>query len=189
MDDKLNPRRRLIKNTMLEVLSVVLIIVSIAFVVLTVKLIKAENAPSTSIYNYEVCNGDCHRVYELEHKVDVPDNEKVDMPISKLRSHYTSGIDRARTGLPGDENWYIEWLRAADKNIPDDADYSDMIGYAAVVDYSLPLESECRLDYIKLPDSGFEEFSQYRRYSDYFYSNLVRIKSFNSELMLCAMSD
>lgn len=189
MDDKLNPRRRLIKNTMLEVLSVVLIIVSIAFVVLTVKLIKAENAQSTSIYNYEICNGDCHRVYELEHKVDVPDSEKVDMPIERLRSHYTSGIDRARTGLPGDENWYIEWLRAADKHISADADYADMIGYAAVVNYSLPLESEYRLDYIKLPDSGFEEFSQYRRYSDYFYSNLVRIKSFNGKLMLCTVSD
>ena len=53
----------------------------------------------------------------------------------------------------------------------------------------MPLESEGWLDYIKLPDSGFEEFSQYRRYSDYFYSNLVRIKSFNGKLMLCVMSD
>lgn len=189
MNDELNPRRRLIKNTMLEVLSVALVIASIAFVVFTAKLISAEDEPSTSIYNYEVCNGDCHRVYELEHKVDVPDSDKVDMPIERLRSHYTSGIDKARTGLPGDENWYIEWLRAADKSIPADADYSDMVGYAAVVDYSLPLESEYRLDYIKLPDSGFEEFSQYRRYSDYFYSNLIRIKSLNGKLMLCATSD
>lgn len=186
MDYKLSKRRQLTKNTILELLSVAIIITSIAFVALVIEHAKTEATPSTSIYNYEVCNGDCHRVYELEHKVDVPDNEKVDMPISKLRRHYESGVDRARTGLPGDENWYIKWLRAADKSIPDDADYSDMIGYAAVVNYSLPLESEYRLDYIKLPDNGFEEFSQYRKYSNYFYSNLIKIKSFNGKLLLCA---
>ena len=186
MSSELRPRKQLLKNTLLEILSVAAMIASIAFVWFTIKYIMLKDAPGTSIYSYEVCNGDCHRVYELEHRVDVPDTEKVEMPISALRKLYAYGVDRAKTGLPGDENWYIKWLRAADKNISDDADYYDMVGYAAVVNYSLPLESEYRLDYIKLPDNGFEEFSQYRKYSDDFYSNKTKLKSFTCKLMRCA---